>query len=49
MKISPEQNKIYGLTEELNNIPALDDIPKVQKDDLGKVSIAISIYFTLLT
>lgn len=36
MKISDEQCKIYGLKEELDKIPPLDDIPKLNKIDYSK-------------
>ena len=36
MKISPEQIKIYGLKEELDKVPPLDDIPKIEKEDYIK-------------
>lgn len=36
MRISAEQSEIYGLKEELDEVPALDDIPKIQKIDYIK-------------
>ncbi len=36
MRISPEQSKIYGLKKELDEVPVLDDIPKIQKTDYLK-------------
>ena len=36
MRISPEQSKIYGLKKELDEVPVLDDIPKIQKIDYLK-------------
>ncbi|MBE6071839.1 MAG: acyl-[acyl-carrier-protein] thioesterase [Clostridium butyricum] len=37
-RISPAQSEIYGLNGELNDIPPLDDIPKIQKEDYLKYS-----------
>ncbi|MCR1949919.1 thioesterase [Clostridium sp. DSM 100503] len=36
MRISPKQSEIYGLKEELVEVPVLDDIPKLQKPDYIK-------------
>jgi medium-chain acyl-[acyl-carrier-protein] hydrolase len=36
MRISSDQSEIYGLTGELDEIPHLDDIPKIQKEDYVK-------------
>lgn len=36
MRISSTQNEIYGLNGELNEVPPLDDIPKIQKEDYIK-------------
>lgn len=36
MRISPEQSEIYGLKEELDEVPPLDDITKIQKVDFMK-------------
>ena len=36
MKISPDQSEIYGLKGELDEVPPLDDIPKLQKEDYVK-------------
>lgn len=33
MKISEEQSAIYGLNGELDEVPPLDDIPKVERED----------------
>ena len=35
-KISPEQSQIYGLNGELDTVPALDDIPKIENEDYSK-------------
>lgn len=35
-KISPEQSQIYGLKEELETVPTLDDIPKIKNEDYSK-------------
>lgn len=36
MRTSSTQSEIYGIYEELNEVPPLDDIPKVQKEDYIK-------------
>ena len=36
MRISSEQSEIYGLKKELDEVPILDDIPKIQKADYLK-------------
>lgn len=36
MRISSEQSEIYGLKKELDEVPVLDDIPKIQKADYMK-------------
>lgn len=36
MKISADQIEIYGLKEELDKVPPLDDIPKIEKEDYIK-------------
>lgn len=36
IKISSDQSEIYGLNGELDKVPHLDDIPKVQKEDYIK-------------
>lgn len=36
MKISPDQIKIYELDGELDEVPPLDDIPKIEKEDYIK-------------
>lgn len=35
-RISPEQSEIYGLEGELDELPLLDDIPNIQKEDYVK-------------
>lgn len=35
-KISPEQSQIYGLKEDLETVPTLDDIPKIKNEDYSK-------------
>jgi len=36
MRISSNQSEIYGLNGELDEVPTLDDIPKIQKEDYIK-------------
>ncbi|MBY0756413.1 acyl-[acyl-carrier-protein] thioesterase [Clostridium sardiniense] len=36
MKIAPDQREIYGLEGELEEVPPLDDIPNIQKEDYIK-------------
>ncbi|MBU5592768.1 acyl-[acyl-carrier-protein] thioesterase [Clostridium sp. MSJ-4] len=36
MRISSNQSEIYGLNGELDEVPLLDDIPKIQKEDYIK-------------
>lgn len=36
MRISSDQGEIYGLNGELNEVPPLDDIPKIKKEDYLK-------------
>lgn len=36
MRISSNQSEIYGLNKELDEVPPLDDIPKIQKEDYIK-------------
>lgn len=36
MRISSTQSEIYGLNEELAEVPPLDDLPKIQKEDYTK-------------
>lgn len=36
MRISSTQSEIYGLNGELDEVPPLDDLPKIQKEDYTK-------------
>lgn len=36
MRISSEQGEVYGLNRELHEVPPLDDIPKIKKEDYLK-------------
>ena len=36
MRISSEQGEVYGLNGELHEVPPLDDIPKIKKEDYLK-------------